>query len=204
MAVSTAPKNTHNGVGEGNHQVSKPGFTLEEGHGAAHQIHTGHQSHKAQADGTDALSLLILAHVQHNAYDANERCQGRGFEQLDQEAVAFQAGQVEDPCRDRGANIGTHDNAHGLLQCHNTGVHETDHHDRGCGRRLDHSGDAKTKQESLKHIGTHLCQNGLQLAAGLPFQRFAHHIHAEQEQGKAAQQGDDFENISCHIFLLFG
>ena len=43
----------------------------------------------------------------------------------------------------------------------------------------------------------------MQLAAGLLFQRLAHDVHTEQEQGQAAQQGKYIKNSHLKFLALF-
>ena len=45
-----------------------------------------------------------------------------------------------------------------------------------------------------------LVQNGFQLVAGDLFQSVAHERHAEQKQGDAAEQGDDFRYF--HVAMI--
>ena len=48
----------------------------------------------------------------------------------------------EDLARDRGPDVGAHDNADGLRQGHEPRVDEADRHDRGGAAALDENGDA--------------------------------------------------------------
>ena len=196
--------NAQQRVGEGDHQIGKPRFTLQERHRAGHQVHTRHQGHEAKTDGTDPLLLFALAeHIKNDTGNGDQGCQGGRLEQLDDKAVTLQTGQGQDPCSDGGADVGAHDNTDRLLQGHNAGVDKAHHHDGGCRGGLDHRRNTKAQQKALEHVGTHPCQNGLQLAAGLPLQGLAHDIHTEQEQSQATQQGDDLKKIRCHAFLLY-
>ena len=187
--------NTQNGILKGNHQLCEPGFVFQELHGIAHDLHTGHQSHKAQQDGADALLLLALGeHEQHDTDHTQNGGQGSGLEEL-QNTGAGQIAQRQQPAGDGGTDVRTQDHAHSLLQVHDTGVDEAHHHNGGSGRGLDHSGDRQTQNAALPNGRTHFCQDVLQLAAGSTLQGLAHHVHTEEEQSQTTQQGDDFQNV---------
>ena len=197
-----AHQNPQQGIGEGHHQLGKPALGLQEGHGVAHDLHAGHQTHEAQQDGADALVPLFLGeHIQKDTHGAQQGSQGGGLENLHQQAVTLQCGQGQNPGCDGGAHIGAHNHADGLPQGHNSRVDEAHHHDSGGGGGLNHGGHRHAQQEAFGHIGAHFRQNGLQLAACQSLQRGAHDVHAEEEQGKSSQQGDDLHNIKGHIFL---
>ena len=76
--------------------------------------HTYLREHKKVYYTTLLFDGKLVAHL-NEIDDANERYQGRGFEQLDQETVTFQTGQRQNPGGDGCADVGTHDDAHGLL-----------------------------------------------------------------------------------------
>ena len=80
------------------------------------------------------------------------------------------------------------------MQFHDAAVDKTDHHDGGGAGALDHGGDAQTQEKALERVVSQFAQDLLQLAAGLLFQRLAHDVHTEQEQGQAAQKRKDIEN----------
>ena len=52
-------------------------------------------------------------------------------------------------------------------------------------------------------VVSQFAQDLLQLAAGLLFQRLAHDVHTEQEQGQAAQQGKYIKNSHLKFLALF-
>jgi len=80
------------------------------------------------------------------------------------------------------------------MQLHDAAVDKTDHHDGGGAGALDDGRYAQTQKETFERAVGQLAQDLLQLAAGLLFQRLAHDVHAEQEQGQAAQKRKDIEN----------
>ena len=195
-------QNAQNGVGEAGEQTGEPGLVLQRKHRIGHGGHTGHQHGKADEDGADAFFLLTLTHIQQNADKCKQRAERSGFEHLDQQAVALQTGQTQQPAGDGGAHVAAHDHADGLMQLHDAAVDKADHHNGGSAGTLDHSGDAQAKEKTLEGVIGQLAQDLLQLAAGLLFQCFAHDVHAEQEQGQAAQQRKDIEN-SHFVFPHF-
>ena len=84
-------QNTDKRIGEGHHQVCKPRLVTQELHGAAHEIHTGHQCHKAKKNRSDEVLLLALGeHVEDNADDTHERGKRRRLKQLNEKAVTLQ------------------------------------------------------------------------------------------------------------------
>ena len=71
-----------------------------------------------------------------------------------------------------------HDDADGLSDLHDTGVHQTHQHDRHSGGGLNGDGDAGTQQQTFDGVGSHALEQPLQLAAGHFFQTFGHDRHA--------------------------
>ena len=89
------------------------------------------------------------------------------------------------------------------MQLHDAAVDKADHHNGGGAGALDHGGDAQTQEKALERVVGQFAQNLLQLAAGLLFQRLAHDVHTEQEQGQAAQQGKYIKNSHLKFLALF-
>ena len=159
--------------------------------------------HKAQQDCADVLFLAGLAeHGEGDADEGQHGGEGVGLQQLQDEAAALQTAQGEDPGGDGGADVGTHDDTHGLLQSHNAGVNKADDHDGGCGGGLDHAGDGEAGEKTGEFVGGQLGEDHFQLAAGGALQGIAHHVHAEQEQAQAAQKGQYVKQIHKNIPFL--
>ena len=192
-----ADQNTQQRVGEADEEVGEPDFILQRGDRIGHGGHAGHQNGKADEDGADALPLFALVHVEQDADEGQQGAERGGLEQLDEEAVALQAGKAQNPAGDGGAHVAAHDDADGLVQLHDAAVDETDHHNGGSAGRLDHGGDAEAQEKALERVIGQLAQDLLQLAARLLFQSLAHDVHAEQEQGQAAQERKNVED--CHM-----
>ena len=160
--------------------------------GVRHGGHASHQHGKADEDGAHAFFLLTLTHIQQNADKCKQRTERSGFEQIDEEAVALQAGKAQDPAGDSGAHIAAHDHADGLMQLHDAAVDEADHHDGGSTGTLDDGGHAQTEEEALEGLSVQL----LRIFCRWPplfLKGFAHDVHAEQEQSQTAQQRKDIE-----------
>ena len=111
-------QNTQQRVGEADEEVGEPDFILQRGDRIGHGGHAGHQNGKADEDGADALPLFALAHVEQDADEGQQGAERGGLEQLDEEAVALQAGKAQDPAGDGGAHVAAHDDADGLVQLH--------------------------------------------------------------------------------------
>ena len=196
-------QNAQQRIGEADKQAGEPRLVLQGKHSIGHGGHTGHQHSKADQNGANTLALFAFAHVQKDADKSQHRAEGGGLEHIDQEAVALQAGKTQDPAGDRGAHIAAHDNADGLMQLHDAAVDKADHHNGGGAGALDHGGDAQTQEKALERVVSQFAQDLLQLAAGLLFQRLAHDVHTEQEQGQAAQQGKYIKNSHLKFLALF-
>ena len=189
-----AHQHTKDGVGEADEQAGEPLFALQRQHCVGHGGHAGHQHGKADENGAHTFFLLTLTHIQQNADKCKQRTERSGFEHLDQHTVTLQTRKAQDPAGDGGAHVAAHDHADGLMQLHDAAVDKTDHHDGGGAGALDDGRYAQTQKETFERAVGQLAQDLLQLAAGLLFQRLAHDVHAEQEQGQAAQKRKDIEN----------
>ena len=188
-----AHQNAEDGIGEADEEVGEPCLTLQGLDGIGHGSHAGHQDGKANEDSSDALFLLILAHIEQNADEGEYGAEGGGLEHLDPDAVALQAGKTQQPAGDSGTHIAAHNDADGLMQLHDAAVDEADHHDGGSTGTLDDGGHAQTEEEALEGVIRQFAQDLLQMAAGLFLKGFAHDVHAEQEQSQTAQQRKDIE-----------
>ena len=87
-------QHAQNGVGEADKEVGEPGFVLQGSHRVGHRGHAGHQDGKADHDGANALALFVFAHIQQDADKCQHRTERSGFEHLDEQAVALQAGKA--------------------------------------------------------------------------------------------------------------
>ena len=190
-------QNAQQGVGETDEEIGEPCLVLQRSHCAGHGGHAGHQNGKADQDSADAFPLFVLAHVEQDADEGEDRAEGGGLEHRDPEAVTLQAGKAQDPTGDGGAHVAAHDDADGLMQLHDATVDKADHHNGGGAGGLNHGGDAEAKEKALEGVIGQLAQNFLELAARLFFQCLAHDVHTEQEQSKTTQKRKEVED--CHM-----
>ena len=109
-------------------------------------------------------------------------------QQRDEEHREHDVGHVEreakrhDPCRERGADVGSHDNGDGLCQCEQSGVNERYCHHRRGSRRLHRGCYEHTGQQTSKAVGSHCSKDMAQLRACHLLECLAHHFHAVNEQ----------------------
>ena len=102
-----------------------------------------------------------------------------------------------------GADVLTHDNGNGTaVGDHAGGAQRLQNTHAGAGA-LDDGRYAQTQKETFERAVGQLAQDLLQLAAGLLFQRLAHDVHTEQEQGQATQQGKYIKNSHLKFLALF-
>ena len=172
-------------------QVGEHGVLGQRLHDSAHGVDAEEQKPEAEDGGADVLHLSLLGELHDK--EAHKH---------DAEHVI---GQLEgDDLRcDGGADVRAHDHRDRLPQAQKPGVDKTDHHDGGGAGALDDGRYAQTQKETFERAVGQLAQDLLQLAAGLLFQRLAHDVHTEQEQGQAAQQGKYIKNSHLKFLALF-
>ena len=191
-----AHQHAQQGIGEGGHQFGELRHIRQRGHGAAHQFHAVHQDGKAHHHPAHVpAALLFRAHDEQDARQGHQGGEVLGLEKVDKEAVALNAGEGQEPRRQGGADVGTHDDPDGLAQFHNTGVYQAHQHDRHSGGGLDGDGDARAQKQALDGVGGHTLEKALQPSAGHLFQAFGHNRHAVEEKGQSAAEGEEGENI---------
>lgn len=84
---------------------------------------------------------------------------------MHQKAASFDTGEAEDPGRNGGTDIGAHDNTDGLAQRHQTGIDETDNHNRSGRGALNNGGNTKAGQQTHQAVLGHLFQQRAQATA---------------------------------------
>ena len=182
-------QDTQNRVFKQQQKIPEFRHIRQTGNGIGHGGHALHQHGKAKQDGTDVFFLVGLA--EHSKDNADQRQDwGKGFwlQQLQHQTAALNSTQRQNPGRDGGTDIGTHDHIDGLTQLHQTGVNKADYHN-GCGRTgLNNTGNCQTGDQTCKFIGGQFGKDQLQLASGTAFQRRTHDVHAEQEQAQTTKQ----------------
>ena len=195
-----ADKDAQNGIGESDEQLLEGRHILEAADSAAHSIHAEHQCGKAQQDHAGVLLLVVL--TEHKEGNADERQDGGetgGLQQLHKKIITGNATQRQDPARHRCTNVGADDDIDGLPQGHKAGVDETDHHNRGCRRGLDHGSHSKAGDKTSKLAGSQLTEQSFQSAACPALQSLTHDVHAKQEQAQAANKIEYVEYIHNKI-----
>ena len=184
--------NPQEGVGEGGKYRLELRHGLERGHGGGHGVHTDKQQAQPQRDLADAA--LVPAFEELVEEDPQYRQNGPqkgGVEEHEQHVVRLDIPQPQQLSGDGGADVGPHDDAHGLFQLHDAGVDKAHAHNSGCGGALDQSGDHGAQQDTLPDAVGQPLQNMLQPAAGEFLQAVCHGGHAEQEGGNGAHQGNN-------------
>ena len=201
----SARDNAEDGIFEAEEQIHEPRLIGQRGHGMGHRVHAGHQNGEAQHNFTNAALAVLADHIHPDADKAEDRAPGIGVHHLGDEAVTLEAGQRQQPAGDGGADIRAHDHADGLMQLHQAGVDEADRHNGGGTAGLNDGGDGHAEQQAAQGAAGHGGQDSLQLTAGCLLQRFTHQVHAIQEHGNAAHQGEHIKNGHpvLHIHSLF-
>ena len=197
-------QNTQQRILELGEQIGKAGHILQGFHSIRHHIHAIHQNGKAQQDGTQILLLLGLSHhVQQDTDHGQHQREVGGLHHLQQDAIAVDAYQTQQPGSDSGTDVGTHNDTHGLAQGHNARVDQTHQHHGDSRGGLDNAGDHHAQQQAFDGTGGHGTEDALQFAAGQFFQTHGHDIHTIEEQCQAAAQRKDAKQIHTRFFLYF-
>ena len=191
-----AHQHPQQGIAEGGEQFGEAGHFPQRLHRAGHHLHAVHQHGEAHKNGAHVLFLLALGGHGHDHADHGQH-QGEilGLEQLHHRAASLDAHQAQQPGGDGGADVGAHDDANRLPQCHDARIYQAHQHDGDCGGGLDHRGDHRSQQHPLHRAGGHAAENALQLAPGQLFQAVGHNIHAVQEKCQASAQRQQIEQI---------
>ncbi len=195
-----AYQHAHQGILEFHQQLLEFRHIGQRADCARHHLHAVHQHGKAHEHRADALAGLLFG--EHNHDDARKGQQGRkvlGLEHLDPEDAALDARKTGQPGGKGGADVGAEDDMNGLTELHDARVHQTHQHDGGGRGRLDGDGDHRAQHDADERVGCHFAQHFLQPAAGHLFQTAGHDVHAEQEKGQTAQQGDEGEDIQAFV-----
>ena len=189
-----AHQNSQQGVSEGGHGIDEH-LALPQGlHGAAHGGHSVHQHGKAQQNLPHMAGGLLPADHPQQGADGGHQGRQSGGTQQGHPAAAGEVAETQHPAGNAGAQDGAQHDADGLIDLHHAGVDEAHHHHRGGGGGLDHRRDAGPQQDPLDGRAGEVIQHQLQLIACYLLQGIAHDGHTEQEQGHAAQQGNEIRN----------
>ncbi len=97
----------------------------------------------------------------------------------------------QEPAGDRGADVGPHDDADGLGQCHEPAVDESHHHDRRDRAGLNQHGDDRSDRDGQQSVVGHGANQPSQAGAGHRLQSLGHVLHAQQEDTQSAYDDHD-------------
>ena len=88
---------------------------------------------------------------------------------------------------DRRTDIGAHDNADRLRQCHQSGIDEADHHHIRGGRTLHQQCDENTDRNGDETVCSRPLQYRSELIAGGLLETGGHHAHAIEKETYTAE-----------------
>ena len=112
----------------------EPRHIPQGGNAAFHDRHTDKQHTKTQQDLAKVVQLPLFGkHKQAGTNGDRHIRQHRGFQDLHEQTAFHCTGTIQAQqlgCYS-GADVSTHNDAHGLLQIHDACVDETHHHDSG-------------------------------------------------------------------------
>ena len=196
-----AGQDAQDGVGKDQEEAREGLAVGEGGHGAAHGLHARHQDGEAQKGraGVPADAALGPQH-QQDADEGQDGGEGGGLQELQHQAVPLDAAEAQEPGGDGGADVGAHDDADGLAELHEAGVHEAHHHDGGGGGGLDHRRDAETQQQRPEGAAGHAGEDVFQPGARGLLQGVPHDVHAEEEEGQAPDEIQHVKNAHARSF----
>ena len=134
------------------------------------------------------FGTVFTEHAEKNTRDGNDTDKRVCGKYTAQSAAALNIAQADHPA----GNAGTEDSPEYHVNClaytHHAGVYETDRHNTGCGRRLDHRGNSCSQQHGAQRRSAQAKQDRFELIAGYLFQAVPHQRHAEKEHCHAAEQ----------------
>ena len=146
----------------------------QESHGTFHGLHAYEE--QAEAEQTFPEMLELSGRTDENEqhpHDDEQICQI-----LDPEG--------QNLSRDRGADVGAHDDADGLGKIHETGVHEAHRHDGGRAAALNDHGDGRTQKNAQNGRFRKHAYDAAQSLAGHHLQGFADELDGVEKNSHAA------------------
>ena len=154
-----AGQHAEDGICKCKEQLRELRHILQPGDRAGHRLHAEHQRGEAQQDHAGVFFLAALAeHVQNNADQGQNWRERRRLQQLHPHGVALDSAEAEQPCRDRRADVGAHDDVDRLPQRQQPGIDKADDHDRRGRGTLNHSRDPETRGKTGQFPAGHLPQ----------------------------------------------
>ena len=166
-----------------------------------HCCHTEKKHAEACQNAADILLLLLLAEHHHeNTDQSDDRREIRGLKERQENIVTLNSCQRQEPCRDRGTDVGTEDDADRLIQRHDLGIDKADYHDNGGTGRLNDCRHQHTEECALPFVGGQRLKDVLHLSARDLFQALPKRCNAIKEQD---QSSDDCKNtVNIHRIFL--
>ena len=166
-----------------------------------HCCHTEKKHAEACQNAADILLLLLLAEHHHeNTDQSDDRREIRRLKERQENIVTLNSCQRQEPCRNRGTDVGTEDDADRLVQRHDLGIDKTDYHDNGGTGRLNDCRHQHTKECALPFVGGQRLKDVLHLTARNLFQALPKRCNAIEEQD---QSSDDCKNtVNIHRIFL--
>ena len=191
-------EDTQNGlIREAGEQFQECGVISKALDSAGHIHKANKQDTKTNANITDGLGLAALyEHDQNDTDQKSDGCQCIRIEQPQQPifAAIVHEGQRGDPGSHGGADIGAHDDGHGLFQRQNTSADQRDGKNNGSSGTLNDCCNKSAGQNTKDHITGHFFKNSFQGSAGTVFQTVAHNFDTIEEHSKTAQHLDNSTN----------
>lgn len=123
----------------------------------------------------------------------NKACGNDGQGQLDQVEAEAQGHELGG---DRGADVGAVDDADGLGELQDAGVHKAHAEDGDGGAALDQRREEDAHEEGLPKLTRDLLKKLFHHAAAHAFETVSHEVHAVHEEGRSAE---DAENKLTHV-----
>ena len=160
---------------EGHHRLVMLQVHLLAG-GAEHDQREEHEGDAEEEVAHVAVAFLVDEHHAHE--------EGREDHVRQIDVIA----QRHNPCRERSADVGSHDDADGLGQREQSCRHERYRHHRRGRRRLYGACHEGSSQHAREPVGGHPPQDVAQLRTGHLLQGIAHQAHAIDEKTQCAQQ----------------
>ena len=198
-----AHQHAQDGIIESRQQIGEARQIGKRTDSVLHHIHAGHQNCEADQDTAHIPApLSFRGHDQQDAHQREQRRKVFRLHKIQEETLAFNARQRQNPGRQGRAHIGPHNYPDGLSQIHHAGVHHAHQHHRHSGGRLDRNGNPRAQQQALDGIGGHFFQQALQTAASHFLQALGHGGHAIEEKSQAAaegKQGKDIHTATPHF-----
>ena len=146
------------------------------GHRRRHRGDSDEEKAEAHHDFAGLFHHLVRDEVHHHGTREHEDRCDRGEAEGNEERG------------DGGTDVRAQDDAAGVVQRHEAGVHEGDGHDGGGAGGLDHGGEEQSDQKAGQAVVGTGFEDTAQLRAGDLLDTVAHHVHTCDKQAEASQK----------------